>query len=191
MDIWSIADFAIPGFLGSKMDFTSEFEIKNTDSDDEITEKGNKIRDKLGVFLLRRTKLESLNELPEKLVSNFTEDMPHVQLNTYKEAANLINRIDKSSLGGRLSVLQELKKVSDHPILFSETKLQKAMLEDSAKLIMLSKILKEIKEKDEKVIVFAEYYKSQELIAELITSIFGFTILFSLISFHLMVNIFL
>lgn len=175
LDIWSIADFAIPGFLGSKMDFTSEFEIKNTDSDDEITEKGNKIRDKLGVFLLRRTKLESLNELPEKLVSNFSEDMPPVQLNTYKEAANLINRIDKSSLGGRLSVLQELKKVSDHPILFSETKLQKAMLDDSAKLIMLSKILKEIKEKDEKVIVFAEYYKSQELIAELITSIFGFT----------------
>ena len=40
LDIWSIADFAIPGFLGSKMDFTSEFEIKNTDSDDEITEKG-------------------------------------------------------------------------------------------------------------------------------------------------------
>ena len=175
LDIWSIADFVIPGFLGSKMEFTSEFEITTTDSDDEITEKGNKLRDKLGIFLLRRTKLEALNELPEKIVDNYTEKMPPVQLNTYKEASNLINRIDKASLGGRLSVLQELKKVSDHPILFSESKLQNAMPNDSAKLIMLSEILTEIKQKDEKVIVFAEYYKSQELIAELVTSIFGFT----------------
>lgn len=157
------------------MDFTSEYEISNSDSDDEIAEKGNKIREKLGIFLLRRTKTETLKELPKKVIENYTNNMPSVQLNTYKEAANLINRIDKTSLGGRLSVLQELKKVSDHPILFSETKLQKALQDDSAKLIMLSKLLKKIEQKDEKVIVFAEYYKSQELIAELVTSIFDFT----------------
>ena len=175
LDIWSIADFAVPGFLGSKMDFTSDFEITNTDTDDEIVEKGNRLREKLGILLLRRTKAEALSELPEKIIENKTEPMPSIQLATYKEATNLINRVDKSSLGGRLSVLQELKKVSDHPILFSETRLQSALPEDSAKLIMLGDILGEIKEKNEKVIVFAEYYKSQELIAELISSKFGFT----------------
>ncbi len=175
LDIWSIADFAIPGFLGSKIDFSADYEIENTDSDDEIADKGNRLREKLGIFFLRRTKQETLKDLPEKIIENKSYKMPKIQLATYKEAANLINRVDKSTLGGRLSVLQELKKVSDHPILFSETKLKEANLEDSAKLLMLEELLKDIKKRNEKVIIFAEYYKSQELIAELVSDLFGFT----------------
>ena len=175
LDIWSIADFVIPGFLGSKFEFSVEYEIKNTDSDNEIVDKGNRLRNKLGIFFLRRTKQDTLVDLPEKIIENKTYKMPKVQLMTYKEAISLINRVDKSSLGGRLSVLQELKKVSDHPILFSETKLKKALIEDSAKLVMLVELLKNIKKKNEKVIIFAEYYKSQELIAKLVLDLFGFT----------------
>ena len=175
LDVWSIADFAIPGFLGSKKDFMSEFEITVEDSDDEIQQKGNKIRDKLGIFFLRRSKEDELEELPEKIIEVKTREMPSEQLRTYKEAQKLVYRIDKTSLGGRLSVLQELKKVSDHPILFSKTDIKRALFEDSAKLIMLEEILDCIKTKNEKVIVFAEYYKSQEIIAKMILSKYGFS----------------
>lgn len=175
LDVWSIADFTIPGFLGSKRDFMSEFEITADDSDDEIQQKGNKIRDKLGIFFLRRTKEDELKELPEKIIEVKTREMPYEQLRTYKEAQKLVYRIDKSSLGGRLSVLQELKKISDHPIMFSETDIKVALFEDSAKLLMLEEILDCIKKRDEKAIVFSEYYKSQELIAKLVLKKYGFS----------------
>lgn len=174
LDIWSIADFAIPGFLGSKIDFMSEFDIKNTDTDDEIIGKGNNLRNKLGILFLRRTKGDVLSNLPQKNIENRSYLMPKKQLNTYEEALTLLFGTSGNSFNKKLTVLHELKKISDHPILFSKSKLEKALIEDSAKLLLVDILLKEIKKRNEKVIIFAEFYRSQELLAELIFEKFGF-----------------
>ena len=97
----------------------------------------------------------------------------------YQKAAyfSVIEKGQTNNNKGILSTILDLKKVSDHPYLMGynyENISSEKLIKTSAKLITTIEILEEIKDKKEKVIVFAEFKATQKILRKVIQEYFEF-----------------
>ncbi len=144
-DIWAISDFSCPGYLGTHKEFIQNYGLNPDESDDMVALKGQAIRQKMGILLLRRLKKDNLPELPEKKIVRREHFMPDLQENIYKQVLALSKR--NGTPGDKLKVLQRLRQVSDHYSFIEKFDTKNYSAEDTAKTIMLIEILKDIKER--------------------------------------------
>ena len=184
-DIWSIMDFCVPGLLGSAKEFGKKYKVNKTDSSDDVEAKGEDIRSSIDLFFKRRLKSEIAHELPVKYESNVDNSkkkfnhlklerkMPAIQLREYERSMKSSDGED--SQNSILKTIGDLKRISDHPYLntplFEEATL-KEIIDTSARTLVLMDILNDIKGKDEKVIIFAEFRSTQRMIANIVTNNF-------------------
>ena len=126
-ELWSIFDFIMPGYLFSHKNFKNLYEAPIVKEKDEATMK--KLKMLIEPFVLRRTKKEVLQELPDKTVSVLTSTMQEEQKNIYlsylmeakqevKETID-INGLEKSHMR-ILAVLTRLRQICCHPSVFIE-----------------------------------------------------------------------
>ncbi|OJF77348.1 MAG: hypothetical protein BKP49_02475 [Treponema sp. CETP13] len=169
-DIWAISDFVSPGLLGSHKQFMQEFRLDGDEDDSVISDKGKKIRCKLDKIFLRRLKINNLPDLPKKELITVTEYMPSKQRNVYQQVLALAT--EHRSLSDKLQILQKLRQVSDHYSFINKFDTGTYSMQDTAKTIILKKILKNIKDKNEKVIIFAEFIHTQNILADIINQEF-------------------
>lgn len=174
VDLWCITDFVVPGLLGSAKNFSEQYQkpIRKNISDDELNQLGQKLRSHVGLYFKRRLKKDILVDLPEKIEQRKESIMPDYQRNTY------LNAIQQGQTAGRneiLSTITKLKKISDHPY-FMEYNYQdipsQELIETSAKLQATIKILEQVKGKEEKAIIFAEFRKTQAILQKVVQHIF-------------------
>ena len=174
-DLWSIADFAIPGsVLGSTKDFSQTYGIREEDSEESVEAKGKAVREALGPFFHRRIKADVLTDLPPKKVHWVEKGMPGLQERSYNQI--LREPLDlKPSGTGDLERLFAIRKVSDHPLLLESHREWYASADaDSAKLIALKEVLdREVLPRGHKALVFAEYKKTQRIIARALEEWYG------------------
>lgn len=163
MNLWCIMDFAVPGYLGTAKDFSKKYQKPLRDPQTNIQALGQMLHNELGGYFLRRLKCDVASELPQKHIESKEVVMPTEQLERYMLAIEMASQPQK---GDALRRIQELRRISDHPFLdekcwndFSNEQLITA----SAKLQATISILDEIKEKDEKVIVFTERRDMQKM----------------------------
>ena len=181
MDLWCITDFVAPGYLDSAKNFNSEFcrPLKNPETD--IRALGDRIRERIGVYLKRRLKTDILDDLPEKHIhdEDCQQDMPPIQAERYQAA--LQSTKDSESDGPQqrnqiLQVLHQLRDISDHPLLADSQWEQipvRELIKQSAKLMVTVQLLEKIRSANEKVILFAERRKTQHLLAHVAREHFG------------------
>ena len=181
MDLWCITDFVAPGYLDSAKSFNSEFcrPLKNPETD--IRALGDRIRERIGVYLKRRLKTDILDDLPEKHIHNedCRQDMPPIQVERYQAA--LQSTQDGGSAGPQqrnqiLQVLHQLRDISDHPLLTDsqwESSPVTELIEQSAKLTVTVQLLEKIRSANEKVILFADRRKTQHVLAHVVREYFG------------------
>ncbi len=67
LDLWSLFDFLVPGYLGSAADFRERYETPLARGSGEAPRPMARLRQRVRPFFLRRTKEEVLPELPPKL----------------------------------------------------------------------------------------------------------------------------
>jgi superfamily II DNA or RNA helicase len=79
LDLWSIFDFLMPGYLGGAQDFRERYEQSITR--DRSVESQNRLARRLRPFLLRRLKREVAADLPEKI-----EQVSYCELNEDQRA---------------------------------------------------------------------------------------------------------
>lgn len=170
-DIWAISDFACPGLLDSHKQFKQHFALREEDSDDILLEKGRLIREKLGPLFLRRLKEDNLPELPEKKFIKQSEIMPELQSSVYRQVLALAPKAQQ--LNDKLRILQKLRQVSDHYSFVPKYYTEEYDYTDTAKTLLMDRILREIQKKQEKVIIFAEFIHTQEVLASIIAKNFG------------------
>lgn len=192
-EFWCLMDTAQPGLLGDWGYFRERW-IKPISSANEEEkaevrlEAGNDLRNATGQFMLRRTKEDELTGMPTKTIKTgihkdladnmafapeLARNMTGGQLLGYNQIVEDYRAEKAKEQGGghALTVLQQLRAVSLHPRLDevfkqppSNAKDAQRKLQESEKLRMLLDILSVIKNKEEKVIIFATTKKLQAVL---------------------------
>ncbi len=151
-ELWSIFDFVLPGYLGSRTRFLRRY------MDDQNTEE---LRKKIKPFLLRRLKKDVLDELPDKMETVMAAQMTQEQAKFYQATVSLLRgRVDqvlqeKGFAKGKmevLSALTQLRQICCHPSLVAEN-----YTGSSGKLEILMDILPTLLSNGRRVLVFSQF----------------------------------
>lgn len=159
IELWSIFDFIMPGFLSNLTKFNSKYQIK------EMNEDTNNLLSRLKVevkpFILRRKKSDVIKELPAKIENTIYIDLTEEQKKIYAAEINQAN--DKMNHlianGGFnenkmiiLSLLTRLRQICIDPsIILSNYE------GSSSKIENLIKIIKELISNGHKILVFTSF----------------------------------
>lgn len=194
-DLWSIIDTSEPGPLGSFLDFRRDWIVRMMRDRDQMAEIGQELRDHIGGLMLRRTKEEELQGLPEKIGGSkpipidLTPEQvdlydtvlaaAHPQYNTEENSAN-----DKKVLNRQLAALWQLRQIVLHPDLLGGGNIEtvnkpssaRAVLKRSGKLAWLLDCLDNIERHREKVLIFCVQKKLQVALSHHLGQIYGLSI---------------
>ncbi len=164
LDLWCIMDFCVPGLLGNAKSFAARYQNPLKKEDVDIVALGNEVHEKLGIYFKRRLKKDAAKDLPEKYEYKQQIVMPSVQEKTYR---NVVNDYVSGDQPNMLLTILDIREVSEHPYLYDETLTEHEpdeLVETSARLQATIPILDKIKEKEEKVIIFAERKETQKML---------------------------
>lgn len=163
MDLWSIFNFIIPGYLGSKELFKKKYIGK------QLSEESIELLKKtIDPFILRREK--SILPLPEKIIKDelieMCKEQELIYNNLVDESLEAIEKLDSNENGKRLgiilSTITRLKQVCNHPGNYSDEFREL----ESGKLIKLQKIVADVLDKEEKIIIFTQYVAMANILSE-------------------------
>ena len=154
MELWSIFDFIMPGYLYNKSKFKSIF----VNNDKNIIELKNLIKP----FILRRTKKEDITELPDKIEQKIIIDLEKEHKRAYKGYVNLITRKIKENNQDNITVFSYLTKLRQ--LCLSPELMVKNYQGKNSKLDVLINIIND--SSDEKILVFSQFTKVLEVIGK-------------------------
>ena len=154
MELWSIFDFIMPGYLYNKSKFKSIF----VNNDKNIIDLKNLIKP----FILRRTKKEVITELPDKIEQKIIIDLEKEHKRAYKGYVNLITRKIKENNQDNITVFSYLTKLRQ--LCLSPELMVKNYQGKNSKLDVLINIIND--SSDEKILVFSQFTKVLEVIGK-------------------------
>lgn len=170
-DLWTIMDFVQPHKLKSLKEFNDQYQKpleKIKDNPEEVTKLGNQLRKELDPCFIRRLKDEVQLPLPQKNILKFKDPMPDLQRKLYGEVVRTA-RGEDGTKESMLKVIGQLRDISLCPNLgiYNEKAYNSIEPErffgTSARLLRVKQILDEVREKQEKAILFVESRKLQLL----------------------------
>ena len=172
LELWSIFDFLMPGYLGNREKFIKEYSIP-------IEKYGNlevaqRLQRVTAPFLMRRLKTDKtiIKDLPEKIVSNEYVQLKEEQASLYREivkneSKKIFGEIeDIERKGAIFRLLISLKQVCNHPIHY--TKNGVPVPSASGKAERTIEILRDILENDEKAVIFTQYREMGKLLFDMV-----------------------
>nr|WP_317333286.1 SNF2-related protein [uncultured Romboutsia sp.] len=154
MELWSVFDFIMPGYLYNKSKFKNIF----VSNDKNIIELKNLIKP----FILRRTKKEVITELPDKIEQKIIIDLEKEHKRAYKGYVNLITRKIKENNQDNITVFSYLTKLRQ--LCLSPELMVKNYQGKNSKLDILINIIND--SSDEKILVFSQFTKVLEVIGK-------------------------
>ncbi|XP_070579939.1 TATA-binding protein-associated factor 172-like [Ptychodera flava] len=143
LELWSLFDFLMPGFLGTEKQFTARFakpilQSRDAKSSSKEQEAGALAMESLHrqvlPFLLRRLKEDVLDDLPPKIIQDYYCELSPLQVQLYEDFSKSRARkgveqtismgndreedtSKKQGFSHVFQALQYLRKVCDHPLL--------------------------------------------------------------------------
>ncbi|KIY00038.1 uncharacterized protein Z520_04676 [Fonsecaea multimorphosa CBS 102226] len=134
LELWSLFDFLMPGFLGTEKVFQDRFAkpiaaSRNAKSSSKEQEVGalaiEALHKQVLPFLLRRLKEEVLNDLPPKILQNYYCDLSDLQKRLFedffkkerKTVENSVGSSDKEAKQHIFQALQYMRKLCNSPAL--------------------------------------------------------------------------
>lgn len=165
LELWSIFDFIMPGFLTNIESFEKKYKIKEFDT--ETNNKIKQLRKLISPFILRRTKKEVIKDLPEKLENNIFIDLTTEQKKIYlaelkkvkKEMDNIIKEEGISKARFLiLKLLTKLRQICIDPRLVLEN-----YTGSSGKMEEFVRVVLEKVKGNHKILVFTSFKNALEL----------------------------
>jgi TATA-binding protein-associated factor len=134
LELWSLFDFLMPGFLGTEKVFLDRFAkpiaaSRNARSSSKEQEAGalaiEALHKQVLPFLLRRLKEEVLNDLPPKILQNYYCDLSDLQKRLFEDFFKKERKVVESSVGSGdkeakqhiFQALQYMRKLCNSPSL--------------------------------------------------------------------------
>ncbi|MDK0709658.1 DEAD/DEAH box helicase [Clostridium perfringens] len=153
MELWSIFDFVMPGYLFTKERFRERFILDESNL--------SELKSLITPFILRRLKEDVLSELPEKLEKKYLVEMKGKQKPLYsfyvKAIKNQLNENKSSEKSGRdkinlFAYLTKLREIClDPSLVVPEYK------GESSKLTVVKEIVKDASESGKKILLFSQF----------------------------------
>ena len=157
MELWSIFDFIMPGYLFEEKDFSVRYHKKLKESK-EVLDELNKL---ISPFILRRYKKDVIKELPLKIEKKLVVSMSKDQEKAYGIYSDYVKKLIEKK------VMEDDLKNSKIEILSYITKLRQLSLDpsvvindykgDSGKIEALIEILKQGIDEGHKILVFSQF----------------------------------
>ena len=163
-DLWSIFEFLNPGMLGR----SSLFKVYAADAQDPHSRE--MLRKGLHPFILRRTKAQVANDLPEKIEQTIYCTMGKEQQRLYDEMrehyrVSLLGMVKEQGIAKSqmhvLEALLRLRQAACHPALLDKNRTEDG---SSAKLDVLSTQLTELSQEGHKALVFSQFTSLLEIV---------------------------
>ena len=178
IELWSLFDFLMPGYLGSLNWFKHKFERQNgTNYQDSVNERLELLKKMIFPFMLRRKKEDVEKELPPKteivVKLKMNEDQEQIYQETAKKYRDELGFEDKSS---QLKLKNQSMKVLEGILRLRQMCLFPKLVDEkyndisSAKFDYFKEQIKEIIAEGHKVLVFSQYTKVLALLREKIES---------------------
>ncbi len=170
-ELWSIFDFLMPGFLGDAETFRRRYGRPIQELQDQDALK--RLRQRVGPFMLRRTKESQLKELPPKIEQVSPCSLTAEQLVIYARVLEATRRqvfqaveqkgIERAHID-ILAALTKLRRVCDHPTLV-EPELPRTE-ELSGKMGYALELIREAVEGGHKILLFSQFTSMLDLLRE-------------------------
>jgi SNF2 family DNA or RNA helicase len=171
LDLWSIFDFLMPGYLGSAQDFRERYELPITR--DRSVEVQARLGRRLRPFILRRLKREVAPDLPAKLEQVVLCDMTDAQRSIYRQVMEAGRREALEAVGAQgfaksrmliLTTLLRLRQICCDLRLLKLDNIDPATA--SGKLDLFGELLEEALDGGHRVLVFSQFVSMLTLLRE-------------------------
>ncbi|MCF7707572.1 MAG: DEAD/DEAH box helicase [Verrucomicrobia bacterium] len=167
LDIWSIFDFLMPGYLGSARDFSERYETPITREDHPETK--SRLARRVRPFILRRLKRDVASELPDKIEQTLFCEMNGEQAAVYdavlKAARSEIVNAAGDTGRSRMMVftaLLRLRQICCDLRLLKDSGLE--FKKASGKLELFRELIEEVIDGGHRVIVFSQFVQMLRLL---------------------------
>jgi superfamily II DNA or RNA helicase len=164
-DLWSLFEFLLPGYLGSRQDFRDRYETPLLNG-----ERGalwERLQRRTRPHLLRRLKKNILTELPDKIEQVIEVELSEKQKAAYTQlqqtARAQIDQLKDQGGAARMKVLTALLRLRQA---CCDLRLLGAPEGSSAKLDALMELLGEALDGGHRVLVFSQFTSMLDLMAE-------------------------
>jgi SNF2 family DNA or RNA helicase len=162
-DLWSIADFVLPGYLGTLDEFSEAH--PNTD------EGARELEPFVSAIMLRRRVADVAKDLPERIDVPVALVLDDASARAYEEIRH--ETAEQYPQAAELTALIKLRLFCSHP--WAAGKLEGGdPVARSSKLERCLEILEEIAAAGEKALVFTSFNETADLLAATISRKFGF-----------------
>ena len=172
LDLWSILDFLMPGYLGSATDFRERYEQPITRDKDQAVQA--RLGRRLRPFILRRLKTEVAKDLPAKLEQVSFCELTEEQAAIYQQVLGVSRKEVMAAVGAQglakskmvvLNALLRLRQICCDPRLLKMEDTQFTD-ESSGKLAMFGELLEEAIDGGHRVLVFSQFVSMLTLIRD-------------------------
>ncbi|MEY4916502.1 MAG: SNF2/helicase protein [Verrucomicrobiota bacterium] len=171
LDLWSIFDFLMPGYLGSAKDFRERYELPIAKAKD--VEAQQRLARRLRPFLLRRLKQEVAKDLPEKLEQVSFCELTTDQRAVYQQVIEASRKEVLDAVGAQglaksrmvvLTALLRLRQICCDLRLLKLENVNPANA--SGKLDLFGELLEEVVDGGHRVLVFSQFTSMLSLLRD-------------------------
>ncbi|XBW38073.1 hypothetical protein QEN19_003660 [Hanseniaspora menglaensis] len=177
-ELWALLNFILPDIFKDAEVFDEEFghhEENNESTDQDVVKQLHSI---LSPFVLRRVKIDVEKALLPKIETNLYVGMTEMQKKWYKSLLTkdldaLNGSVAKSESKTRLlNIVMQLRKCCNHPYLFDGAEpgppftTDEHLVENSAKMIILDKLLKLKKQQGSRVLIFSQMSRQLDILED-------------------------
>jgi SNF2 family DNA or RNA helicase len=170
MDLWSIFDFLMPGFLGGAEKFKRRYEIPITKLQDKV--QLNKLSGRILPFVLRRLKKDVIKDLPEKIEQISYCELEPTQAKIYEKMIESARKIATKSVSEKgfeksrmiiLTLILRLRQICCHPLISGVDLGHRSV---SGKMELLKETLDELLAGGHKVLIFSQFVSMLRIIED-------------------------
>jgi superfamily II DNA or RNA helicase len=171
LDLWSIFDFLMPGYLGAAKDFRERYELPIVR--EKTPEAQARLARRLRPFILRRLKKEVASDLPARLEQVSFCELTSEQRNVYQQLVEAGRKEVLEAVGAqglaksRMVVLTALLRLRQVSCDLRLLKLEGVKPEGaSGKLDMFGELLEEVLDGGHRLLVFSQFVEMLALLKE-------------------------
>jgi SWI/SNF-related matrix-associated actin-dependent regulator of chromatin subfamily A member 5 len=173
-ELWALLNFLLPDVFGDSVAFDNWFSSRD-EGEDQVVQQLHRI---LRPFLLRRVKSDVEKSLLPKKEVNLYIGMSDMQIRWYRKILekdiDAVNGAggNKESKTRLLNIVMQLRKCCNHPYLFEGAEpgppytTDEHLVENSAKMIMLDKLLKRYQANGDRVLIFSQMSRVLDILED-------------------------